>query len=181
GAAEPGVQARGLGLTELGGHHHRCAARRQDRPRPRRGWTDHLGGELLHEVPASAAGGLGGTCPGGGLHQRRYRALRPSDGAADLSRNRPAAPSCSLGPAGSLPARPSFLLDRKPQLASAVASRAPTASRTRRPMSASTFSQYWKARSRMSSERTPETLPEMFVTKRSRAASSITSRTRVPG
>ena len=49
-----GVQARGLGLAELGRRHHRRPARRQDRQGPRHRRPDHLGQLLLHEVPARA-------------------------------------------------------------------------------------------------------------------------------
>ena len=42
-AAEPGVQARGVGLAELGRHHHRRAARGEDRQGPRHRRPDPVG------------------------------------------------------------------------------------------------------------------------------------------
>ena len=53
-AAEPGVQARGLGLAQLGRRHHRRGARGQDRHGPRYRRPDHLRELLLHEVAAGA-------------------------------------------------------------------------------------------------------------------------------
>ena len=55
-AAEPGVQARGVGLAELGGHHHRRGARGEDRQGPRHRRPDHPGLGLPDEEPAEAAG-----------------------------------------------------------------------------------------------------------------------------
>ena len=51
---EPRVQARGLGLAQLGRDHHRRRARREARARPRHRRSDPLGVELLHEKPARA-------------------------------------------------------------------------------------------------------------------------------
>jgi hypothetical protein len=53
-AAEPGVQARGLGLAELGRRHHRRGPRREDRQGPRHRRPDPVGVVLLHEVAAGA-------------------------------------------------------------------------------------------------------------------------------
>ena len=54
-AAEPRVQARGLGLPELGRHHHRRDPRGEDRQGPRHRRPDPLGVVVPHEVPAGAA------------------------------------------------------------------------------------------------------------------------------
>ena len=74
-AAQPGVQARGLGLAELGRHHHRRPARGEDRPGPRHRWPDPVGVVVLHEVTAGAV--LRRRRPQGrrGLHQRHRRSL----------------------------------------------------------------------------------------------------------
>ena len=53
-AAEPGVQARGLGLAQLGRDHHRRGARGEDRQGPGDRRPDPLRVELLHEVAARA-------------------------------------------------------------------------------------------------------------------------------
>jgi hypothetical protein len=53
-AAEPRVQARGLGLPELGRHHHRRRPLREDRQGPRHRRPDPLGVVVLHEVAAGA-------------------------------------------------------------------------------------------------------------------------------
>ena len=53
-AAEPGVQARGLGLAQLGRRHHRRGAGREDRQGPRHRRPDPVGVVVLHEVPAGA-------------------------------------------------------------------------------------------------------------------------------
>ena len=55
-AAEPGVQARGVGLAELGRRHHRRGARGQDRQGPRYRRTGRRGVGLPDEEPAQAAG-----------------------------------------------------------------------------------------------------------------------------
>ena len=52
--AEPGVQARGLGLAELGRRHHRRGPRGEDRPGPRHRRPDPVRVLVLHEVPAGA-------------------------------------------------------------------------------------------------------------------------------
>ena len=52
---ESRVQARGVGLTQLGRHHHRRDPCGQDRQGSRRGWSDPLRVVLLHEVAAGAA------------------------------------------------------------------------------------------------------------------------------
>ena len=69
--AQPGVQARGLGLPQLGRHHHRRDPRREDRQGPRHRWPDPLRVVVPHEVPAGAAPRRGGPRPRGGLHPRR--------------------------------------------------------------------------------------------------------------
>ena len=69
--AEPGVQAGGLGLPELRRHHHRRAARGEDRQGPRPRWPDHLGVVVPDEEPAGAAARRRGSPPRGGLHRRR--------------------------------------------------------------------------------------------------------------
>ena len=71
GPAEPGVQARGLGLPELGRHHHRRPARREDRQGPRHRWPDPVRRDVLHEVAAGADGG----------HRRAGRSSRRSSAA----------------------------------------------------------------------------------------------------
>ena len=77
-AAEPGVQARGVGLAELGGRHHRRGARGEDRPGPRhrRPGRRRLG--LPDEEPAEAAG----------RRHRPHAARRPSSRARSRSRAR---------------------------------------------------------------------------------------------
>ena len=55
-AAEPGVQARGVGLAELGRRHHRRGARGEDRQGPRHRWTGCRGIGLPDEEPAQADG-----------------------------------------------------------------------------------------------------------------------------
>ena len=53
-APEPRVQARGLGLPQLGRHHHRRHPRREDRQGPRHRRPARVGVDVLHEVPAGA-------------------------------------------------------------------------------------------------------------------------------
>ena len=53
-AAEPGVQARGVGLAELRGHHHRRGACGEDRQGPRHRRPDHPGLCVPDEEPAAA-------------------------------------------------------------------------------------------------------------------------------
>ena len=62
-AAEPGVQARGVGLAQLGGRHHRRGPRREDRPGPWHRWTGRGRVGVPDEEPAQADG-------------RRHRARR---------------------------------------------------------------------------------------------------------
>ena len=69
--AEHGVQARGLGLPQLRGHHHRRDPRRQDRPGPGHRRPDHQRVVVPHEVPAGAAPRRRGPRPRRGLHPRR--------------------------------------------------------------------------------------------------------------
>ena len=54
--AEPGVQARGLGLPQQRRHHHRRRARREDRARPGHRRPDPVRVDVPHEVPAGADG-----------------------------------------------------------------------------------------------------------------------------
>jgi len=56
-AAQPRVQAGGLGFAELSRRDHRRDSRCQDRPRPRHRRPAVVGRELLHEVPARAVRG----------------------------------------------------------------------------------------------------------------------------
>ena len=74
-AAEPGVQARGLGLPQLRRHHHRRDPRRQDRQGPRHRWPAALRVVVPDEEPARAAPRRRGSRLGRGLHQGRRRAL----------------------------------------------------------------------------------------------------------
>ena len=76
-APEPGVQARGLGLPELGRCDHRRAARGEDRQGPWHRWPDPERVELLHEVPAGAVRGRHLQAEGGAVHRRRDRQLSP--------------------------------------------------------------------------------------------------------
>ena len=69
--AEPGVQARGLGLAELGRHHHRRGAGREDRQGPGDRRPDPVGVELLHEVAARAVQRRPGPPRRRGVHPRR--------------------------------------------------------------------------------------------------------------
>ena len=69
--AQPGVQARGLGLPQLRRHHHRRDPRREDRQGPRHRRPDHLGVVVPDEVPAGAAPRRRGSPPRRGLHRRR--------------------------------------------------------------------------------------------------------------
>ena len=69
--AAPRVQARGVGLPELGRHHHRRDPRREDRQGPRHRRPDPVGLVVLHEVAAGA------------VHRRRLpRQGRSSSSAA---------------------------------------------------------------------------------------------------
>ena len=54
-AAEPGVQARGVGFAELGRRHHRRRSGREDRQGPRHRRTGGRGVGVLDEEPAEAA------------------------------------------------------------------------------------------------------------------------------
>ncbi len=72
---EPRVQARGVGLPQLGRHHHRRDPRREDRQGPRHRWTDHLGSDVLHEVAARADGRHHGPRAARGVHRGDDRAL----------------------------------------------------------------------------------------------------------
>ena len=74
--AEPGVQARGLGLPQLGRHHHRRDPRGQDRQGPRHRRRAALGVVVPDEVPAGAAPRRRGSRLRRGLHQGRRGALR---------------------------------------------------------------------------------------------------------
>ena len=67
--AEPGVQARGVGLPELGRHHHRRDPRGEDRQGPRHRRPDPVGLVVPDEEPAGAAPRRRGTYVGGGVHQ----------------------------------------------------------------------------------------------------------------
>ena len=69
------VQARGLGLPELGRRHHRRAARGEDRQGPRHRRPDPLGVVVLHEEPAGAVLRRPGSHCCRGVHRRRDRAL----------------------------------------------------------------------------------------------------------
>ena len=73
--AEPRVQARGLGLPELGRHHHRRHPRGEDRQGPRHRRRPALGVVLPHEVPAGAAARRPRSRQARGLHPRRGGAL----------------------------------------------------------------------------------------------------------
>ncbi len=68
-AAEPRVQARGLGLPELRGHHHRRDPRGEDRQGPRHRRRAALGVVVPDEVPAGAAPRRRGPRLGRGVHQ----------------------------------------------------------------------------------------------------------------
>ena len=74
-AAEPRVQARGLGLPELGRHHHRRHPRGEDRQGPRHRWRPALGVVLPDEVPAGAAPRRPRSRQARGLHPGRGGAL----------------------------------------------------------------------------------------------------------
>ena len=75
-AAQPGVQARGLGLAELGRGDHRRGARGEDRAGPRHRRAGDLGQLVLHEVAARAVRRRRLPRPGGEVHPRRGRPLR---------------------------------------------------------------------------------------------------------
>ena len=99
-AAEPRVQARGLGLPELGGRHHRRRPCRQDRARPRRRRPDPLGGVVLHEVAAGAVRRRRRAHQPRGLHPGRRAALtRP----LPLVTNRPGHARDRAGSVGGRP------------------------------------------------------------------------------
>ena len=78
-AAEPRVQARGLGLPEQRRHHHRRRARREDRAGPGHRRPDPLRVDVPHEVPARADGRRPRPRTGRGLHPRRRRPLTRPD------------------------------------------------------------------------------------------------------
>ena len=69
--AEPGAQARGLGLAELGRRDHRRRALRQGRPRPRHRRPAARPVGVLHEVAAGAVPRRGGPRDGRGVRPRR--------------------------------------------------------------------------------------------------------------
>jgi myo-inositol-1-phosphate synthase len=75
--AQPRVQARGLGLPELGRHHHRRDPRGEDRQGPRHRRPDPVGVVLLHEVPAGAAPGRPRSRQARGVHRGYRGALSP--------------------------------------------------------------------------------------------------------
>ncbi len=72
-AAQPGAQARSVGLSELGRGRYRCGALRQDRPRsgPLRPAPWPVG--LLHEDPGPPGERRSGPSDGGRLHFRETR------------------------------------------------------------------------------------------------------------
>ncbi len=73
--AEPGVQARGVGLPQLGRHHHRRDPCGEDRQGPRHRWPDPVGLVVPDEEPAGAAPRRRGPHLRRGVHQGRRRAL----------------------------------------------------------------------------------------------------------
>ena len=70
-AAQPGAQARGVGLAELGRRHHRRGALRQGRPRPRHRRSAARPVGVLHEVAAGAVPRRRGPRDGRGVRPRR--------------------------------------------------------------------------------------------------------------
>ena len=80
--AEPGVQARGLGLPQLGRHHHRRHPRGEDRQGPRHRRRAALRVVVLHEVPARAARGRPRAAPSS---RPSSRAPKSADERADRS------------------------------------------------------------------------------------------------
>ncbi|GMA87097.1 hypothetical protein GCM10025868_23470 [Angustibacter aerolatus] len=66
-------KARGVGLAQLGRHHHRRHPRGEDRQGPRRGRPDPVGVDLPHEVAAGADAGRPGPRAGRGVHPRGRR------------------------------------------------------------------------------------------------------------
>ena len=88
-AAEPRVQARGLGLAQLGRRDHRRHPVREDREGPRHRWTPALGVVVLHEVAAGAARRRHRARPRREVHPRRGRPLTPPLVGGTPSRVRP--------------------------------------------------------------------------------------------
>jgi myo-inositol-1-phosphate synthase len=74
-AAQPGVQARGVGLAQLGRRHHRRGARGEDRPGPGHRRAGDLGQLVLHEVAAGAVRRRRLPGPGRAVHPRRSRPI----------------------------------------------------------------------------------------------------------
>ena len=77
-AAEPGAQARGLGLPELGRRDHRRGALRQARPGPRHRRPARWPVGVLHEVAAGAVPRRRGVPHGRGVRSRRATGRTPS-------------------------------------------------------------------------------------------------------
>lgn len=73
-AAEPGVQARGVGLAELRGRHHRRGAGGQDRQGPRHRRPGDPGVGVPDEEPAAAAARRRRAHPARRVHHRRLAA-----------------------------------------------------------------------------------------------------------
>ncbi len=92
--AEPGVQAGGLGLAQLGRRDHRRDPRSQDRQGPRHRRPADVPVVVLHEVAAGAVQRRPGPRGGRPLHPRRGRAL------ARRSRSRRAAAGLQVAQAG---------------------------------------------------------------------------------
>ncbi len=103
--AQPRAQARSLGLTELGGRHHRRGALRQARPRPRRRRPAARPLGLLHEVAAGAVPRRRGARHGRGLRRRRdpgeLAASRSKQGSARRVHARRRRPGCAPSPKSS--------------------------------------------------------------------------------
>ena len=84
-AAEHGVQARGLGLPELGRHHHRRHPGGQDRQGPRHRRRAALRLVVPDEVPAGADAGRPRPGQPRGVHPRRASSADLAESGADDS------------------------------------------------------------------------------------------------
>ena len=102
--AEPGVQARGLGLPELGRRHHRRGPRARRSPRTAASAARSCRRSLLHEVPAGAVRRRRGARRGREVHRAARSSARTApahqldraDGPAPCSAESGAA-GCSAG------------------------------------------------------------------------------------